>query len=329
MGGSLSSTVHCSRGVPQGSVLGPLLFLLYTKDISDAIPSAVNNQEFADDILLDHSDKDPSVVIDALSRAVTNVATWLDSIGLLVNEKKTQVLFIPPRGVEQPYGRVACRGADLDTVATVKYLGLYIDKHLSWSAHLSHLAVKTRRAVSTLWRHKDSLTIRAKRTWYVSLIQASRLYASNAFFPSMNMAARQKLTTLSKSGIRAIAGIHSPASTSPLLQRHNLHPISSLYVMRVLVFVYRCLHNQTSTLFSSFFLPVPDASSSCRVATRGSVSRLLSVPFLRGPSGRSSIRFKASVGWNSLPATIRCLNKRETFRDSLHVYVMSHHVPLS
>ena len=64
----------CSRGVPQGSVLGPLLFILYTSSMHSILPSVIHHQEFADDIMFDFSDKDPAVVCTTLSNAVTLLA---------------------------------------------------------------------------------------------------------------------------------------------------------------------------------------------------------------------------------------------------------------
>ena len=85
---SVSQYVGCSRGVPQGSVLGPLLFVLYTSDMSSVLPGSVCHQEFADDVALDYSDYQPDLVCSVLSNAVTQLAEYLDNIGLLLNASK-------------------------------------------------------------------------------------------------------------------------------------------------------------------------------------------------------------------------------------------------
>ena len=87
-GADLSDATACSRGVPQGSVLGPMLFVLYTRDICRILPTTVCHQEFADDIVIDISDENPTTVCNALTAAVTSLANWLHEIGLLLNSQK-------------------------------------------------------------------------------------------------------------------------------------------------------------------------------------------------------------------------------------------------
>ena len=91
--GSLSEETTCSHGVPQGSVLGPLLFTLYIRALPEI--ARVPCFKFADDILLFSSSADPLTSSQELTHAITNVYNWLDDRGLQVNVKKTQAMFVP------------------------------------------------------------------------------------------------------------------------------------------------------------------------------------------------------------------------------------------
>ena len=110
------------------------------------------HQEFADDIILDYSHSDPKEVTERLSQGVTALAQWLDKLGLLLNKKKTQVMFIKPRGLADVQNQVYCGKERLNTVTSAKYLGVTIDDELSWRTYLSHLSTKSRQASSRLWR---------------------------------------------------------------------------------------------------------------------------------------------------------------------------------
>ena len=173
----------CSRGVPQGSVLGPLLFVLYTRHLHSILPSNVSHQEFADDVLLDFSHHDPTIVSATLSKAINCLAAWLDNIGLVLNAKKTQVMFVRPRGALPEPPQVSCQGQLLDTVHELKYLGAYVDDALSWRRQVEQVSARCARAIGRLWRHGDSLTLVARRSWYISMVQSTLSYASNAYFP--------------------------------------------------------------------------------------------------------------------------------------------------
>eukprot|EP00117_Sycon_ciliatum_P001105 scpid73050/ scgid6251/ Probable RNA-directed DNA polymerase from transposon X-element; Reverse transcriptase len=181
----LSAPVDCSRGVPQGSVLGPLLFVLYTSELSAILPMQVSHQEFADDIVLDFSDSDKHLVCNVFSSAVSKLADWLCSIGLVLNSAKTQVLFIQPRGRPSAMPGIYCNDIRLSVTTTAKYLGVLVDDQLSWQPHVEQVVRKVSVAVGQLWRHGRALSITARRLWYIAIIQSRITYASNSFFPCL------------------------------------------------------------------------------------------------------------------------------------------------
>ena len=127
----LSSTVCCTRGVPQGSVLGPILFVLYTRQLRSVVHPDVFSQEFADDIILDYSHHDPRQLNLVLGSALNAVSDWLSDIGLLLNTQKTQVMFLRPRCVPQETPAFFCGTDQLEVTPTAKYLGVIIDENLS------------------------------------------------------------------------------------------------------------------------------------------------------------------------------------------------------
>ena len=107
-----------------------------------------------------------------------------------------------------------CQAEVLQTVTSVKYLGLHLDSNFSWTTHIDHLNNKICcQATACLWRYRNCFTRTARRTWYVSIVQSSLVYTSNAFFPSLSMSSRQRISTLAKAAIRAVCQVHIPAST--------------------------------------------------------------------------------------------------------------------
>ena len=94
--GAVSSWRPVSRGVPQGSVLGPLLFCVFVNDLPENVGTSVSL--YADDTTLYHSCKDYSELENTLESSLENVAKWVDDNGLRINVKKTQVMFLSTKG---------------------------------------------------------------------------------------------------------------------------------------------------------------------------------------------------------------------------------------
>ena len=226
-----------------------------------------------------------------LCEGITCLADWLEDSGLLLNQSKTQVMFIKPCGVMVVTGIVNCRGAPLVNVSTVKYLGVLIDDDLCWVSHIQHMVVKYWQAIERLWRHRQCLNHVARRMWYVAMVQSKLCYGSNAIFPSLLKRGKATISELSKAGVRAaVFGLHNPVSTQPLLNELHVSEITDIIMFRkVLVFVYRCLNAHASLLFTHYYTPVASLTGGNHWLTRGQEARLLSVHFLPVPAGRASI----------------------------------------
>lgn len=321
IGDSLSAAAVCSRGVPQGSVLGPLLFLIYTSDIATVLPTSVVNQEFADDIIIDFSHSNPQIVCARLTTAMTNLSQWLEGIGLLMNAGKTQVMMLKPRGVYDAPCTVKCNDVLLNVTHTAKYLGVVIDDELSWQPHIDNISRKCAQAIGQLWRHGQCFTLRARKAWYLAIIQSSILYASNSFFPSLSRSLFSRLEKLSKAGLRAVFRVKPQTPTLPLMRRLKVRGLAQLCNEKLLVFVFRCMHNLSSALFHEFFSPM--LCSDGQRISRGQVTHLLRVPFLPGPSGRSTVHFVATRLWNSLPRDTRSIDNYIAFRNEISAIDLS------
>ena len=310
----------CSRGVPQGSVLGPILFSIYIRNLSTCLPPQVFNQEFADDILLECVNKDTKIISNELSVAVTNLSEWLGGRGLKLNKRKTQVMLIQPSAAPHPDRFVVnCGDEALLTVPEARYLGVIVDDKLSWSSHVAHVLKSTKRSIGALWRARGRLSLSSKRLLYHSLIQSKLTYASNAIFPSLSQSLLGSLLSSSRSAIRAFGHLRRDVDVSPLFPVYNIRPLDQVMSQKVLVFVYRCLHHKASSLFNEHFIPVRGNR------TRGASQDLLEIPFWRGPVGRSTIQFRASVWWNNLPAPLRCLPSLPLFCEAIRNVVIDHH----
>ena len=139
VGGELSVDRTIKYGVPQGSVLGPLLFLLYINDIPKA-SKIMNFHLFADDTSLFYSHKNINVLEEVVNAELGCISDWLVANKLSLNTNKSNFMIIKPRQKKLPKKiQLNINGEHLNESNYAKYLGVLIDNNLTWKQHIQHV----------------------------------------------------------------------------------------------------------------------------------------------------------------------------------------------
>ena len=158
-----------SKGVPQGSVLGPLLFNIYVSDLADlATAHGACLPSFADDFTLYAFSESPTAACDRVS-SLRRLKSCLDHRGLEINSGKTVAMLISPSRSRIPTidFRINLDGAEMKFVKQTRLLGIIIDDSLSWSYHIDSVCCKVGRKIGALRRSFRLLTPHARRTFYL------------------------------------------------------------------------------------------------------------------------------------------------------------------
>ena len=137
--GATSGLKLVKCGVPRGSILGPLLFLIYINDLSNVCP-CTNPILFADDTNLFINGKDIFVFHDVLNKELANISEWLNVNKLSLSINKTQFMVFSRRKITPPKIDIEIDNQSVMETDLSKFLGVYIDKKLTWKTHISYIA---------------------------------------------------------------------------------------------------------------------------------------------------------------------------------------------
>ena len=175
--GEVSSETEVVSGVPQGTVLGPLLFLVHINDLPDHVTS--NVRLFADDCLLYRqikSEKDQ----EELQRDLCNLEAWASNWGMRFNAKKCYILTITNKGKSKFY---QLNNYILKSVENNPYLGVLFDNKLSWSTHIDHISKKASSSLGFVMRNLKKCPTECKKTTYAALVRSTLEYGAVVWDP--------------------------------------------------------------------------------------------------------------------------------------------------
>jgi hypothetical protein len=248
----ISDSNYVTCGVPQGSILGPLLFLLYINDL----PSISNKLEFilfADDTTITISHKSLYNLQEIANHGLKMLHNWLISNKLTINILKTNYIIFSPKNKIIPFTPlIFINNQQINNVTHIKFLGIFIDEKLSWHHHISHLTNKLARNIAILYKLQNNVTHEIMTMMYYSFIYSHLTYGitlwGNTYKTKLD-----PLLLLQKRAIRVISGSSYLAHTSPLFKLHKILKLDDIATFETLKFVYKYKFNLQPSTFSNYF----------------------------------------------------------------------------
>lgn len=229
-----SSVKSISKGVPQGSILGPLLFNIYINDIVK-ISNTAKFVIYADDTSLFLSGNDASQLLGAGNKLLRSLQNWVDANGLKINVNKTKAIFFRSKNkpiVMEDY--LTLNSMPIEIVDSFKTLGVIFSQHVTWEKHIEHILPKLARAVGVIRRHRDILPVAVKLCIYNSLFYSIINYCILVWGTtgSTNL---QKILLIQKKMLRLFCNAPSNIHTETLFAKYNIIPIHNLYNYRLAI----------------------------------------------------------------------------------------------
>ena len=242
--GSNSNKLNIECGVPQGSVLGPLLFILYTNDLPNRLPN-LKSILFADDTTVYVSGNSKANMFVLMKAELDTLIDWFRANKLSLNISKTNyVLFEPPKlkmnDDSSPNDCKLTFGNDkIEEVNSVKFLGIQIDRKLSWGNQFDKVNNKLSRAVYFLNKVKNVLPHKSMLTLYYSLFHCHLMYALVLWGTSLCKNLMDKLVIKQKKAIRAVNNAKYNAHTHDLFVSDKVLKINELVKLEQLKMMYK------------------------------------------------------------------------------------------
>lgn len=256
-----SSLKNIVCGVPQGSVLGPLLFLIFINDITNL---KIDGKIFlfADDTSITWSNSTIASLHATITSDLLSIKTWSDSNLLSFNVDKTVALSY--KSALQP---LLINSSLISTVDSVKFLGIFLDSNLKWSLHIDLLSKKLASACYAIRSVSKELNLASSKLTYFSLFESHLRYGL-PFWGSSTAAQLDVIFKLQKRAIRYLFGLRRTTHCRSYFKDHGILTLSSLYILETVCLIRKHMHvfparphHDYSTRNSNFdvYLPIPSS----------------------------------------------------------------------
>lgn len=299
-------------GVPQGSVLGPKLFILYINDLCN-VSQLLRFILFADDTNIFRFGNNLETLCREISLELDKLHVWFDVNKLSLNVQKTNFIIFGKGKLIN--AKLTIRGLEIEQVHSTKFLGVIIDDKLSWKPHISKVRGKLARCISVMYKAKDLINKSALMLLYNSLFLPHLTYCmevwANTYKTKLNA-----LAVLQKRALRLIANVPRLFHTNSLFKKHNLLKLKELIQYKTGILMYHAYHGNIPPNLRHIF-------------TIGTT-----VHYVTRQKNKFKIQFRktnikalcvSSIGcklWNALPCELTKLNNINKFKLKYKKYLV-------
>jgi len=299
--GIMSDFLPVTRGIPQGSVLGPVLFLLFINDMPGSIKYMLTHL-FADDVQLYKVFLNSDLVksIKEINLDMLSVNKWAITNKLELNAKKSQGIVVCNGSVDYS-PLVKLNGVSIPFYAKVKNLGLIINNNFKWLDHAESIHNRVFAGLRSLWPFTNSTPIGTRKMLARSLLMPYFEYCSSVFSYGLDYSAKTLLNSAFNAVVKYVYGLKRHDDVEPYAIRFIGYSLQNFFKFRDMSFLYKLIHTK-SPLYLRELITIDHT-------TRTKQAEILRCNNMR----RNTLFGKGIVDWNLLPAALRYSGTHELF----------------
>ena len=249
--GHKSSYLPIKTGVPQGSVIGPLLFLIYINDLP-LVSNVFDMLMYADDTNL-YCNINQDIGKEVINAELLKLWEWLGANKLSLNIAKTKYMVFHTSKRNVIYPNLKVNNNNIERITQFNFLGVILHSHMTWNKHINHISMKIARSIGILYRLRNVYPESVLITIYNTLILPHFHYCLLLWGSVVKE--NHSLHLLQKKALRIITNSDYLAHTEPLCKRLRILKISDMFSVALWKFYYKLMNNKLPEHFS-FMKPV-------------------------------------------------------------------------
>ncbi len=315
--GSQSTSALVNSGVPQGSILGPLLFSIFINDLPQTC-SNCHTHLYADDTVLYFANSDISKIQNSLQSDFNLIQNWFTNNKLFLNKKKTCSMIFGSKHSLSRSPSLCINfndGSPLERVDVFKYLGLWIDPELSFKPHIDYICKKAYSCLGMLYRSINCFSFQVRKRLISQLIFPILDYV-DIVYQNTSEKILKPLNTLHNSLCRFV--LRCPFRTHHCFMFESLNWLQpkSKQQFHWLQFIFKCVHFDFPPYLKQLLIPYTSP-----YPLRHMNYPFFTIPRIHKELGRRSFSHKAPSDWNNLPPSLKSITSFPSFRSNLLSYL--------
>lgn len=297
--GKVSTLCDVSYGVPQGSVLGPLLFLLYVNDLPNV--SKFKTTLFADDTNLHLSHSNSKYLQQQVSQEIVKIDEWMRKNKLTLNYEKSNFMIIGNKLSKTNGFKLVINKHVIPQTNSVKYLGVILDNNLSWQPHIESISKKLSKACGIIYKLRHYVPLSTLKLIYYSMFNSILQYSLLNWGRAANCHL-QKIKVLQNRFLRASLFRHRRSSSNALYSEFGVLKLDDMITMEYAKFLYRFSNNMLPEYFNNYFT---DLKLVHQHNTRQSNKKNFYHTYARTEWGRKMVQRRGLHVWKNIPLELK------------------------